>query len=43
MTAKTVKLATESGPNIGVTLDAWHWFHSGGTVVDIKAAPAARI
>ena len=25
-----------------VTLDAWHWYHSGGTVADIRAAPAAR-
>lgn len=40
---ETLKLCTESGPNIGVTLDAWHWFHSGGTVADILATPAARI
>jgi sugar phosphate isomerase/epimerase len=40
---ETVKLCAASGPNVGVTLDAWHWFHSGGTVADIKAAPAARI
>jgi sugar phosphate isomerase/epimerase len=40
---ETVKLATESGPNVGVTLDAWHWFHSGGTVADITATPVSRI
>jgi sugar phosphate isomerase/epimerase len=40
---ETLKLAAESGPNVGVTLDAWHWFHSGGTVADIQAAPASRI
>jgi sugar phosphate isomerase/epimerase len=40
---ETVKLATESGANVGVTLDAWHWHHSGGTVADIVATPAARI
>jgi sugar phosphate isomerase/epimerase len=40
---ETLKLATESGPNIGVVLDAWHWFHSGGTVADIAATPASRI
>jgi sugar phosphate isomerase/epimerase len=40
---ETLKLATESGPNIGVTLDAWHWHHSGGTVADIQAAPGSRI
>ena len=30
----------DSGPNVGVTLDAWHWYHSGGTVADILATPA---
>ena len=40
---ETVKLATESGANVGATLDAWHWHHSGGTVADIVATPAARI
>jgi sugar phosphate isomerase/epimerase len=40
---ETVKLCTACGPNIGVTLDAWHWFHSGGTVADIVATPASRI
>lgn len=40
---ETVKLAADSGPNIGVTLDAWHWFHSGSTVADILATPVSRI
>ena len=40
---ETVKLSAESGPNIGATLDAWHWYHSGGTVADILATPASRI
>ena len=40
---ETVKLCEESGPNIGVTLDAWHWYHSGGTVADILATDASRI
>jgi len=40
---ETVKLGTESGPNVGVTLDAWHWHHSGGTVADILSTPASRI
>ena len=31
------------GANVGVTLDAWHWYHSGGTVADIRAADASRI
>jgi sugar phosphate isomerase/epimerase len=41
--AETVKLAAASGPHIGVTLDAWHWYHSQSTVDDILAAPAERI
>jgi sugar phosphate isomerase/epimerase len=36
-------LAEASGPRIGVTLDAWHWYHSGGTVADIRKANPARI
>ena len=40
---ETLRLCEASGPNVGVTLDAWHWFHSGGTVADIRAAKAARI
>jgi sugar phosphate isomerase/epimerase len=38
-----VALAKEIGPNIGVTLDIWHWHHSKGTVADILAAGKARI
>jgi sugar phosphate isomerase/epimerase len=30
--------AKECGPNVGLTLDAWHWHHSGGTVADILSA-----
>ena len=40
---ETVKLCAESGANVGVTLDAWHWYHSGGTVADILATPSSRI
>ena len=40
---ETLALCEASGPNIGVTLDAWHWYHSGGTVGDIRAANASRI
>jgi sugar phosphate isomerase/epimerase len=40
---ETVKLATDAGPNVGVTLDAWHWYHSGGTVADIRATDKSRI
>jgi sugar phosphate isomerase/epimerase len=41
--AETLRLCEASGPNIGVTLDAWHWYHSGGTVADILATPRERI
>jgi sugar phosphate isomerase/epimerase len=40
---EAVKLASESGPNVGVTLDAWHWYHSGGTVADILATDPSRV
>jgi len=40
---ETVALAKECGPNIGVVLDAWHWFHSGGTTADIIEAGKSRI
>jgi 2-desacetyl-2-hydroxyethyl bacteriochlorophyllide A dehydrogenase len=29
-------MAAEIGPNVGVLLDAWHWYTSGGTLDDIK-------
>ena len=41
--AETAKLCEESGPNLGATLDAWHWYHSGGTVADILATNRSRI
>jgi len=40
---ETLALARASGPSIGVTLDAWHWYHSSGTADDIRAAEASRI
>ena len=39
----TAALAAECGPNIGVVLDAWHWYHSNGTTADILAAGKERI
>lgn len=39
----TVALSVDSGPNIGVVLDVWHWYHSGGTVADILATDKDRI
>jgi sugar phosphate isomerase/epimerase len=40
---ETVKLATEAAPNVGATLDAWHWHHSGGSTGDILATDKSRI
>jgi sugar phosphate isomerase/epimerase len=40
---ETVTLAGESGANVGVTLDAWHWHHSRGTTAHIVEAGASRI
>jgi sugar phosphate isomerase/epimerase len=36
-------LAKDSGSNVGVILDVWHWHHSGSTVADIRAADKSRI
>lgn len=41
--AETLRLCEASGPNIGITLDAWHWHHSEGSVADILATPRERI
>lgn len=38
-----VQLAKDTGPNMGVILDAWHWHHSSGTVKDITTAGRSRI
>jgi sugar phosphate isomerase/epimerase len=35
--------AKECGPNIGLTLDSWHWHHAGATTGDIIAAGKSRI
>ena len=40
---ETVALAKDSGANIGVVLDVWHWHHSGGTTADILNTPVERI
>ena len=29
-------MASDIGPNVGVLLDCWHWYTSGGTIDDIK-------
>jgi sugar phosphate isomerase/epimerase len=40
---ETVALAKDSGSNLGVILDVWHWHHSGGTTADIVAAGKEQI
>jgi sugar phosphate isomerase/epimerase len=38
-----LEFAKECGPNVGLTLDAWHWHHAGATAADILAAGRPRI
>jgi len=38
-----VQLAKDTGANMGVVLDVWHWHHSGSTIKDITDAGNARI
>ena len=38
-----LEFAKECGSNVGLTLDAWHWHHAGGTVEDIVNAGKDRI
>lgn len=33
-----LEFAKECGPNVGLELDSWHWYHAGATVKDIIAA-----
>lgn len=35
--------AKECGPNVGLTLDSWHWHHAGATTQDIMDAGRDRI
>jgi sugar phosphate isomerase/epimerase len=40
---EAVALAKETGSNMGVVLDVWHWHHSNSTIKDILDAGAQRI
>lgn len=40
---EALEFSKECGPNIGLTLDAWHWHHAGATAADILAAGRSRI
>jgi sugar phosphate isomerase/epimerase len=41
--SEMLEFAKECGSNVGLTLDAWHWYHAGGTPADIVAAGKDRI
>ena len=40
---EAVALAKDTGRNMGVVVDAWHWHHSNSTIRDILEAGAQRI
>jgi sugar phosphate isomerase/epimerase len=40
---EAVALAKETGSNMGVVLDVWHWHHSNSTITDITDAGRERI
>ncbi len=40
---EALEFSKECGPNVGLLLDVWHWYHSGATTADILAAGNARI
>jgi len=40
---RRLEFAKECGPNIGLLLDAWHWYHAGAGTADIIAAGKSRI
>ena len=41
--SEAVALARDTGPNMGVVCDVWHWHHSKSTVQDIQDAGQQRI
>ena len=41
--SEMLTFAKECGPNVGLTLDSWHWHHAGATTEDIIAAGKDRI
>ncbi|HEY0868359.1 MAG TPA: sugar phosphate isomerase/epimerase family protein [Fimbriimonas sp.] len=38
-----LELGEEIGPNVGLLLDCWHWYTSGGTVEEIEALMPDRV
>ncbi len=41
--SEMLEFGKECGPNIGLLLDSWHWYHSGATAADILAAGKSRV
>jgi len=41
--SEMLEFGKECGPNIGLLLDSWHWYHAGATAADILAAGKSRI
>ena len=38
-----LQFARDCGPNVGLLLDSWHWYHAGANTNDIVAAGRDRI
>lgn len=41
--AGMLKMAVDCGPNVGLLMDAWHWYTSHETVADILALTAEQV
>lgn len=41
--ADMLALGAEIGPNVGLLLDAWHWYTSGGTVDELRSLKAQQV
>jgi len=41
--ADMLALGEEIGPNVGLLLDAWHWYTSGGTVEELRALKPEKV
>ena len=38
-----LRLGAEIGPNVGLLVDAWHWYTSHGTIADLKSLSAKQV
>jgi sugar phosphate isomerase/epimerase len=39
----TLRMGEEIGPNVGLLLDCWHWYTSGGTLEDLRTLRAEQV